>query len=267
MNKFYNKSKRLGKAYKKVSTPKFTWKYIKDFYSRQAPFFDDDNYPWIDSGLNKKTNYKIRYLEHLHLIQIAFEESNGKFDWFINFLFKGLYKVRPYKNMAVIYKTHGGFTLSYKSIQDELYNKIGEICKEHEVSDIEIFGWSYGGAMTQLCLEDLTYHFIEQREHTEWFSNGQALPVITGMTIGAPRVFYKTITSSWERLQTRLSRLIMIANVNDIVTHLPPSIFRSKHILPLYGVGKSKHMTFGIFNPWKYHLMKTYTEEINKQED
>lgn len=265
MNTFYNKTKKFGIRYKNYRKPEFTWSYIKDFYARQAPFFDDKSYPWLKSGINKKTNYKIRYLEHLKLIQIAFEESNGNFDWFINMLFVGVIRVKPYKNMPVVYKTHAGFTASYKSIQDELIGKIKDICKEHEVTDIEIFGWSYGGAMTQLCLEDLTYRFIEKRDHLDWFRN--KIPTITGMTIGAPRVFYKTDLSSWNKIQKRLERLIMIANVNDLITHLPPSIFGSKHIMPLYGVGKPKHMTFGIFNPWKYHLMTTYTKEINSQED
>lgn len=266
MNKYFNFSKNLGKWYKGTEKSKFTWSYIKDFYARQKPFFEDKNYPWLESGLKKKTNYKIRYLPHLKLIQIAFQESNGNFDWFINFMFFGWRRVRPYKNMPILYKTHGGFTASYKSIQDELMKKIEEICKDNEVDSIEIFGWSYGGAMTQLCLEDLTYHFIEQREHADWFKNG--IPIITGMTIGAPRVFYKTTMTSWKRIQTRLSRLIMIANVDDIITLVPPTFVGSKHILPCYGVGVSDHTSLKrVFDPWKYHLMTTYTEEINKEED
>lgn len=265
MNKFYNLSKNLGRWYKDTEKYKFSWKYIKDYYARQAPFFDDNkNFPWLESGLKKKTNYKIRYLPHLKLIQIAFQESQGKFDWFINFMFFGLRKIKPYKKMPVIYKTHGGFTTSYKSIQDELHKKIEEICKNNEVDSIEIFGWSYGGAMTQLCLEDLTYHYVEQREHPEWFKNN--IPLITGMTIGAPRVFYTTGIASWKRIQTRLSRLIMIANVNDIVTRVPFDFLGSKHILPCYGIGDSFSIK-KIFNPQKYHLMSEYTKQINLEED
>lgn len=267
MNKFYNKSKHFGSWYKNVEEPKFNWKYIKDFYARNSPFFDDNaNHPWINSGLKNQTNYKIRYLSHLKLIQIAFEGSKSIFDWIINFFYFGLFKIKPYKNMKIIYKTHIGFTKSYKSIQDELHQQIKDICKNNEVRDIEIFGHSYGGAMSQLCLEDLTYHYVEQLESPEMFRNH--VPTITAMTIGAPRVFYKVCKKSWERIQTRLSRLILVANVNDLVTHCPPSIVGTKHILPQYGVGNDKCANiFKILNPLKYHIKSNYTKEINKQED
>lgn len=265
MNKFYNRSKHLGLYYKNTEKYKFSWEFIKDLYARQAPFFvDNKNHPWLESGLKKKTNYKIRYLANHKLIQISFQQSQGFFDWFINFMFFGWRKIKPYKNMIVNYKTHVGFTASYKSIQDELHAKIKEICENNEVDSIEIFGWSYGGAMTQLCLEDLTYHYVEQKEHPEWFKNN--IPLITGMTIGAPRVFYKTDLKSWERIQTRLSRLIMIANVNDIVTRVPFDFLGAKHILPCYAVGDSFSIK-KIFKPNTYHLMTEYTKQVNLEED
>ena len=59
----------------------------------------------------------------------------------------------------------------------------------------------------------------------------------------------------------------MIANVNDIVTHCPPSITGCKHILPLLGVGGKRANLFKLFKPTTYHQMSEYTKEINKQED
>ena len=59
----------------------------------------------------------------------------------------------------------------------------------------------------------------------------------------------------------------MIANVNDIVTHCPPSITGSKHILPLLGVGGKCANVIKLFKPTTYHQMSEYTNEINKQED
>lgn len=271
MNVFYNLTEKKGSWYKKVDELNFgigntvSWKYIKDFYARQVPFFIDNNYPWINSGLKNSTTYKIRYLPHLKLIQIAFQQSSGKFDWFINFLWFPMFRIKPYKNMPVVYKTHMGFTKSYKSVRDEIFQKIEEICKNNEVTDIEVFGWSYGGAMTQLCVEDLTFNFIENQEHNDWFGN--KTPLITGMTIGAPRVFFKTNKKSWETIQKRFSRLIMIANVNDIVTHCPPSITGCKHIIPLLGVGGKRANLFKLFKATTYHQMSEYTKEINKQED
>jgi len=270
MNKFWNYSKKLGFWYRnsdklnKNGDKKFTWKYIQDLYARSEPFFDDKNYPWINSGLKNQTNYKIRYLPHLKLIQISFQQSHGNFDWFINFLFFKAWKIKPYKKMPIVYKTHMGFTLSYKSVQDEIKAKIEEIAKANEVTDIEIFGWSYGGAMTQLCLEDLTYHYVINREGEKFFKN--SIPLITGLTIGSPRVFYKTNIKSWETIQNRLSRLIMVANRNDIVTHAAPSFTGSKHILPLWGVG-GKFNLKKFFTPTIYHTKTEYREQINKQED
>lgn len=272
MNVFYNLTKKKGFWYRKANELNFgignavSWKYIQDFYARQAPFFtDNNNYPWINSGLNKSTTYKIRYLSHLKLIQISFQQSSGKFDWFINFLWYPMFRIKPYKNMQTIYKTHMGFTKSYKSVRDEIFAKIEEICKNNEVNDIEVFGWSYGGAMTQLCVEDLTYHFVENQEHKEWFGN--KTPLVTGLTIGAPRVFFKINKKSWETIQKRLTRLIMVANVNDVVTHVPPTFTGAKHIIPLWGVGGKCANFFKLFKPTTYHLMSEYTKEINKQED
>lgn len=267
MNEYFNFSDNWGKWYESIPKTKFDWKFIKDMYARNLPFYTDDSYKWISSGIKNSVDYKIRYLPHLKLIQIAFEASKSAFDWFINFLFFGIRKVKPYKDMPVEFKTHAGFTLCYKSIQEELRSKIEEICKINEVDSIDIFGRSYGGAMVQLCLEDLVYHYVEKREKPELFKN--QIPIITGLTVGAPRVFYiPKHEKSWERIQTRFSRLIMVANVNDIFTYLPPSAFGAKHIVPLYGVGKGKHLSiFRIFNSNKYHDLNEYTKKINSQED
>lgn len=140
-------------------------------------------------------------------VQVFFQQSASKKDWEINFDFA----VAPYKNMEETWLAHRGFVRAWKSAQDVV---IGEIlaCKGR---DVEVYGYSLGGAMAQLCLEDLLFRGI----------------AACGKTWASPKVFWLPP----KKLQERMKQLINVRHRRDIVTKVPFWPFRAVGFIREFG--------------------------------
>lgn len=151
-------------------------------------------------------NYAIELDEENRRMYVLFEESIGKEDWKHNFQFLPI-PVKPYKDMKKVWFAHRGFIKVYKSIRDDLMLLFKETYKNNDIKTIVIAGWSHGGALAQLFLEDLDFNKMT-------ISSGVSL-----YTFGSPRPFYSK--KKVEHLADRFDCL-NYENGSDIVPKLPP---------------------------------------------
>lgn len=195
--------------------------------------------PWKTGG--EDTQYYIRKTNSTGEVLIMFAPSNSKLDWKNNFSF---WK-RPYKDMEVKFFCHGGFLKCWKLVRDEVEDEV----KKLNPKSITVTGWSYGGAIATLCMEDMWYLFPELR--------GEHLQCIT---FGAPRVIgflnYKKIKERWTN--TRL-----FTNGSDIVTCVPFICMMFRHVTQQIHIGKLRHF-IDFFKPQIYHDISNYIESIRK---
>jgi hypothetical protein len=59
--------------------------------------------------------------------------------------------------------------------------------------------------------------------------------LIFGVGFGCPRVVFGAVK---KEVKERWRRFIVVRNINDIVTHLPPVLFGYKHVGNLISIGK-----------------------------
>ena len=139
-------------------------------------------------------NVDFKFKEHNDILEIYFMGSYQLSDWFFNFLFK--------KKLYKQFRVHKGFYKEYSIIRSIVLDK----CYSKEYKRIVIIGYSLGGALCQLALEDILYHFPK-------------LDVI-GYAFETPRCLkvpneYKYM---WNNLLTTECNY-------DLVCHVPPKIF------------------------------------------
>lgn len=127
---------------------------------------------------------------------IYFQGSNSITDWVENFLFTK----RVYKEFRV----HRGFFRAYSQVRDLLLDKV----YANNYKKVIVVGYSHGGALCQLALEDLVYHFPQIQDS------------IFGYAFEAPRCLKVK-----RKYRDRWKNLTVIRDGSDIVTHCPPKIF------------------------------------------
>ena len=164
--------------------------------------------------VGRSANYAIKH-ENTTLY-IFFQGSDGKNDWKNNLDFPA----KPYRHMdKPTWFAHRGFARTWKEIEPFLAPEIAD----KSVKKIVIAGYSHGGALAMLCHEYVWYHRPDLRS------------TIEGYGFGAPRVFWGRRTAA---LKARWERFIIVRNINDIVTHLPPAAFGFKHMGKLLKIGE-----------------------------
>lgn len=146
-------------------------------------------------------------------LYIFFEWSNGREDWKNNFDFPA----KPYRKMKDVWFCHRGFLKVWKSIEPH----ISEAILDPDVKEIEIVGYSHGGAIAQLCHEYVRFY----RPDID----------VRGFGFGAPRVVWGFVKKSVKR---RFEGFTVVRNGEDIVTHLPPAVFGFRHICEVQKIGK-----------------------------
>ncbi len=164
---------------------------------------EDVNYAFVEEPMN-------------HTLYIYFQGSSSKVDWWRNFLFKK----KPYKDMKIPYRVHRGFLAAWKEVEDIIIEKI----MEHNLplldmkwKHIIVVGYSHGAALAGFCHECVWFHRYDLREKG-----------LEGYGFEAPR-FY----GGWnvkEELKERWRTFKVIRNNSDLVTHLPPALFRYCHV-------------------------------------
>lgn len=110
---------------------------------RNNPVFIDD------------VQYLVRTFHDEKRIRLMFEESCGKTDWKNNFNFP----IKPYKCQENVLWYVRGWAKAYKSCNDEIMKMLLQAHNENPDYEIEICGWSYGGAMSLIAVEDFYYRY------------------------------------------------------------------------------------------------------------
>ena len=111
----------------------------------------------------EKVNYA--FVEDGRTLYIYFQPSRGEVDWRHNFAF---WK-KPYKDMEISYRVHGGFLKCWKYVEDIIIAKI----TEKEVDDtfkwtrIVTVGYSHGAALAAFCHECVWFHRADLRGDVE----------------------------------------------------------------------------------------------------
>lgn len=151
-------------------------------------------------------------------LHIFFEESNGKIDWRVNFQFLAI-PTKPYKDMAKGqgWMCHRGFLKNWKTIEKYIKDAI----MDPEIKEIDIVGYSHGGAIAQLCYEYVKYNRPDVK--------------VSGVGFGAPRVYWGKLR---EDVKKRFEGFTIVRNGHDTVTHLPPAIFGYRHVCRVHEVGR-----------------------------
>lgn len=159
-------------------------------------------------------------------LYIYFEASNGATDWKNNLDFPAIRAPR-----GGLLLVHRGFSRVFESIREPLTEAI----VDPTVKEIVTVGYSHGAALATLCY-DLTYRLRPTLSER-----------LSGYGFGSPRVFFGIRT---RRIQKRFARFTVIRNIDDMVTHLPPSALGYFHVGNLLLVGeKGKYSKIDAHRP------------------
>jgi len=165
-------------------------------------------------------------------LYIYFEGSNGHVDWKNNFDFPA----KPYRKMKNLWFCHRGFLKVWKSIEDHISGDIMDLT----INEIEIVGYSHGGAIAQLCYEYVKFNRPDV--------------TVSGYGFGAPRVFWGFARKA---VKERFKGFVVVRNGNDIVTHVPPVLFGFHHICEVMNIGKPVGLV-------KDHYQQRYIEALSE---
>lgn len=180
---------------------------------------------------NDASFYVERDGAHLTLL---FEKSNSGKDWKSNFNFPA----KPYRKMKNKWFCHRGFLKVWRSIEPYVEKDI----KDQSVTEIDIVGYSHGGAIAELCYEYVKFNRPDVS--------------VTGVGFGAPRVLWGFVRKAVKR---RFDGFVVVRNGCDIVTHVPPVVFGFRNMGLLKKVGKKGQ---GLF---KSHSPAAYIEALSEQ--
>ena len=165
---------------------------------------------------------------------LYFEKSNGARDWLSNLTFHAT----PYRDMSPPWKCHSGFWNRFESVKPH----IRALISDPTVGRVVTVGYSHGAALAVLCHEFIYYNRPDIRDQ------------IFGFGFGCPRVIYGELPPE---LAARWERFFVIRNLDDLVTHLPPSVLGYTHVGNLITVGAPDR-----YNAIDAHREKNYLREL-----
>lgn len=181
--------------------------------------------------MNKLQNYLLRCLNAKYsttkesgdyaiqregnILYLCFQWSNGKEDWKNNFDFPA----KPYKDMGIEWRCHRGFLRVWKSIKPNIVSAV----HDKTIRKIIVIGYSHGAAIATLAHEYV------------WYERGDLRDTLEGYGFGCPRCYWGKMNP---KLEERWKNFYPIRNMNDIVTHLPPSFFGFRHVNKVLKVGE-----------------------------
>ena len=209
-------------------------------------------------GLQREVNYEIHYEPDRDVIQINFQRTIGFADWLVNFEFAGkYYDSIQFEDEPLQLRVHRGWGRMYRTIKNEVREKWSELHEAHPAAETEVVGWSLGSGQAILCCQDLNYNF-GVRPHL--FTYGSVRP-------------FRSKRSNRELTRRYLDSLCAecwnFANINDIVTYMPP--FRGFGMIHRVDVGQDERRTLRrLLDPARYHTgydnVALYTD-LPKQEE
>ncbi|MDO4491008.1 MAG: hypothetical protein Q4B85_08085 [Lachnospiraceae bacterium] len=192
-------------------------------------------------GIRHEVNYAFWYDEERDVIQIHFQKTNSKSDWFANiFEFASkYYDAFPFEGELVTLRVHRGWGDMYKAIKHIIRDQWQALHLAHPQAETEIIGWSLGSGQAMLCCQDLNYNFGIR-------------PYL--YTYGSVRPFKARPTERalLERYLNSICRKCCnFANRNDIVTYLPP--FPGFRMILRREIGREAISLGKLLNPKLYH--------------
>ncbi len=200
--------------------------------------YNDVSYTYKDRICH--ANYEVHYESDRNVIQINFEETNGKKDWFVNFMFTEKYYSKFYHNgKKIALKVHNGWARMYKAMKHQIRNEVTYLKRLYPTAFVEIIGWSLGSGQAMLCAQDLFYNFGIK---SYLYTYGSVNPFKTN-------IFNRGVTRKY--LRDCCEAVYNFSEPNDIVTYLPPRLFgfiKPKRV----NVGRHFNL-IGLFRPMKYH--------------
>ena len=186
--------------------------------------------PYFQTG--KSANYATEIKEGK--LYLYFEKSDGENDWKINFDFPAV----PYRRMGkTVWFAHRGFLGVWKEIEEKVKDDIFN----RKIKGISCVGYSHGAAIAVLCYEYARFNRPDLRED------------IYGYGFGCPRVIWGEIPDD------RWQNFTVIRNIDDAVTHLPPTVLGYKHIGKMLEIGKK-----GRYTPIDAHRFENILNELEK---
>ena len=187
--------------------------------------------PYQQTGVS--ANYALKRVGRT--LYLFFQGSSGKNDWKNNLDFPA----KAYKRMGkTVWFAHRGFLKVWKEIEPMLAADIADLNFEK----IVIAGYSHGGALAMLCHEYVWFHRPELRGAIESYG------------FGAPRVFWGLKTA---KIKARWEGYVVVRNINDIVTRLPPVALGYSHVGKLLKIGEK-----GKYSPIEAHDPENLLAEL-----
>jgi len=195
-------------------------------------------------GMNHEVNYEIHYEPDRDVIQIHFQKTNGRADWFANVaeFSSKYYDAIEFEGQPLQLRVHHGWAEMYKTIKRLIREEWKTLHDAHPEAETEVIGWSLGSGQATLCCQDLNYNF-------------GAKPIL--ITFGSVKPF-KSLRSNREQMERYLATVCKecwnFANINDIITYMPP--FRGFGTIRRVNVTEKKRITVArLLNPYYYHTI------------
>lgn len=198
----------------------------------------EDKYIHIEND----ASYYVERLLDGKVLNLYFEWSNGATDWKNNFDFPA----KPYRDMKNMWFCHRGFLRVWKSIEPNITADI----MDPNVTEINITGYSHGGAIAQLCYEFVRFHRPEI--------------LVTGVGFGAPRVLWGFARKA---VRDRFRGFMVVRNGKDIVTHMPPFFLGFRHMGDIYEISSESKGAIDDHRPENYLHELSYVFYISDADE
>lgn len=189
-----------------------------------------------------EVNYEMHYEPERDVIQLNFQCTHGGSDWFANvFEFSSkYYEAITFEDAPLQLRVHHGWGEMYRAVKHEVRDGWLSLIKLHPKAHTEIIGWSLGSGLAILCCQDLNYNFgLKSYLYT----------------FGSVRPFKHTLRNKEKTLKylsTLTKKCLNFADVNDIITYMPP--FRGFTAIRRVNVGGDERRTLTrLLKPLKYH--------------
>lgn len=191
------------------------------------------------NSVGKKLDWSIEIDKTENKIRVMFQESRQKLDWFFNFLFM----LFPTVIGGCPYWFSVGWWVSWESGRNSIIRSITDKITEYPEYKVEICGFSFGGAIAQICGIEI-FETIGIKSDL--------------ITFGSP----KPLFNFFSKLKAKrcFNSVTQYAHWSDIVTWCPP----------LFGYHTVKNIRLGKFNfkdllnPKKYHQIYNQEEIYGK---
>ena len=176
-------------------------------------------------------DWAVRIFKDEKVVRLFFEASTTKRDWINNFNFP----IKIYKKQESCLKVARGWGNAYKSCNDEIMNLLIAVSDDYADYEVQIAGWSYGGAMAVLAAEDFYYRTGKQA---------------SVYTFGAPKPIWGRKCHKY--VSSCVKEAKQYAHVNDCVPLCPP--LPGYKMIKKVKIGKGFNI-FKLFKPDIYHLI------------